>query len=162
MTFWPPTMKTSHTVMRTLWSGFLTSLEINGRDFLRTQRTCSIVRWYERKGHLPTGCFKFPTVIGEYARRIRENVSICMNLRLKRRGCACPLMISMRGISMTSIGALSTSPERAGVYAGVRACMLVYADKGHAAPHFLYLSSPKTIIRRGAGVCVVRAVREAL
>ena len=64
--------------------------------------------------------------------------------------------------SVASIGALSTSPKRTGVHAGVRACLPVSTDRGHATPLLPYLSSPKTIRQRGTSVSVIQKVQEDL
>ena len=135
--FCPPTMKMNHMLMRTLWPGSHLSLEKRGRVFLRMQRTCSNLRRCERKGPLPTGYFKFPTAIGESARHIRVNVFLCTSSHLKRRGCVSLQRFPSGGFSVALIGTLLTSSKRAGIHAGVRACLPVSANRGHVAPLLL-------------------------
>ena len=151
----PPTMKMKHTSMRTPWPRSHLSLEIRGGSFLMMKQTRSTVRRYKQKGPPPTGFFKFPIATRESARRVQENVFLCMSSRLKRRVCVCPSTISKWGFSVASIGALSTSPKCAGVHAGVRACLSVSTNRGHAAPLLLYLSPSKTIHWRRASVGVL-------
>ena len=63
---------------------------------------------------------------------------------------------------MALAGTFSTSSQRVGVHAGVRARLPIPGDRRHTAPFLPHLSFAETICPRETGVGLLQAVRETL